>query len=122
MLAATATAMSQPPPPPGPPRPTSQSNKPKPPPPPSGRPPPPSAGKRPAPPPTGGNHNSINANAKKQRRPLAFGKISIKKPTVLRDVNAFHRKHKVGEGTYGYVRKQRGIAKFCPVIFLSFLQ
>lgn len=103
MLAATATAMSQPPPPPGPPRPTSQSNKPKPPPPPSGRPPPPSAGKRPAPPPTGGNHNSMNANAKKQRRPLAFGKISIKKPTVLRDVNAFHRKHKVGEGTYGSV-------------------
>lgn len=37
------------------------------------------------------------------RKPLAFGKISIKKPTVLRDVTVFHRKHKVGQGTYGEV-------------------
>jgi hypothetical protein len=30
-----------------------------------------------------------------------LGKISIQKPVVLRDVNAYDRKHKVGEGTYG---------------------
>jgi hypothetical protein len=66
-------------------------------------PPPPRSGKRPAPPPSNGNHESIQTNAKRVREPLAFGKIVIKKPTVLRDVNAFHRKHKVGEGTYGYV-------------------
>jgi len=66
-------------------------------------PPPPRSGKRPAPPPSNGNHESIQTNAKRVREPLAFGKIVIKKPTVLRDVNAFHRKHKVGEGTYGSV-------------------
>jgi cyclin-dependent kinase 12/13 len=29
--------------------------------------------------------------------------LSIRKPVVLRDVNVYHRKHKVGEGTYGSV-------------------
>lgn len=125
MSAATASAMSQPPPPPGPPRSASQNiskgtrKKPGPPPPAPRRPPapprplppgskgrahpppPPRSGKRPAPPHLNGNGGQVQV--KKARKPIAFGKISIKKPTVLRDVSVFHRKHKVGQGTYGEV-------------------
>ena len=123
MSAATASAMSQPPPPPAAPRPSKKVNATPPPPrrvpPPPPRPRPPSAAKRPAPPPpihnrhskkvrgsgagTGSGANGENGRTR-PRPPIAFGKIAIRKPTVLRDVNVFDRKHKVGQGTYGYVQ------------------
>lgn len=120
MSAATASAMSQPPPPPAAPRPPKKvSANPPPPrraPPPPPRPRPPSTAKRPAPPPPIHNRDSkkvrgsgagTGANGEngrtRPRPPIAFGKIAIRKPTVLRDVNVFDRKHKVGQGTYGSV-------------------
>eukprot|EP00934_Nitzschia_sp_Nitz4_P000261 Nitzschia sp. Nitz4//scaffold5_size260463//176785//178425//NITZ4_001001-RA/size260463-augustus-gene-0.16-mRNA-1//1//CDS//3329555397//261//frame0 len=117
---AIAQTMNRPPPPPGPP---SGSNVPKarpPPPPPSANrksapppppppkrqapppppkppvpPPPPSSDKRKAPPPP--------ANAPPLKRPRAESTVTIRAPVVMRDVDVFEKKNKVGEGTYGSV-------------------
>lgn len=60
------------------------------------RPPPPNNHKRPAPAPPS------TAGVKKVRR-AGFGKMSFQRPKVLRDVSAFSREKKVGQGTYGSV-------------------
>lgn len=50
------------------------------------------------------NSNDSNNNPnKKQRRQHRRGSVSIRTPTVMRDVDAFEKKYQVGEGTYGSV-------------------
>ena len=80
-----------PPPPPHklPPRPTPPQTKPPPPPP-----PPKSTAKR-----------TVDSDEQSHRSPkrARLGSVSIQAPVLLRDVNAFNRKHQVGQGTYGSV-------------------
>jgi len=85
-------------------------------------PPPPSKGSRPPPPPPQGKA-SLPSSEKDAQLPSVHktlnkrlaeddeqsdskrhcGSLSIMAPVVLRDVNAFERKHQVGQGTYGSV-------------------
>eukprot|EP00538_Stauroneis_constricta_P004699 CAMPEP_0119570744 /NCGR_PEP_ID=MMETSP1352-20130426/43764_1 /TAXON_ID=265584 /ORGANISM="Stauroneis constricta, Strain CCMP1120" /LENGTH=449 /DNA_ID=CAMNT_0007620417 /DNA_START=3452 /DNA_END=4801 /DNA_ORIENTATION=- len=52
------------------------------------------------------NNNNSSSKAlppvKKQRQTIG-GKVSIRLPVVLRDVDVFEKKHQVGQGTYGSV-------------------
>eukprot|EP00428_Durinskia_dybowskii_P020878 CAMPEP_0170207130 /NCGR_PEP_ID=MMETSP0116_2-20130129/3139_1 /TAXON_ID=400756 /ORGANISM="Durinskia baltica, Strain CSIRO CS-38" /LENGTH=449 /DNA_ID=CAMNT_0010457581 /DNA_START=416 /DNA_END=1765 /DNA_ORIENTATION=+ len=108
--------MTRPPPPPGPPSGSKpQPPKARPPPPPPARvaaPPPPPH--RAAPPPPPPNVASLPSAPLKRKDPPApppppakkqhtEAKLSIQAPAVMRDVDVFEKKHKVGEGTYGSV-------------------
>mmetsp|Transcript_24352 Transcript_24352/g.46644 ORF Transcript_24352/g.46644 Transcript_24352/m.46644 type:complete len:123 (+) Transcript_24352:584-952(+) len=122
-MALTATMVRPPPPS----KPSAASAR-KPPPPPPGRknninasrPPPPRGppGKPRPPPPTGGNVAGNASMAIGTKRPVDHARpapaaragpsrkqqrrsVSLKAPTVMRDVTAFQKKHQVGEGTYG---------------------
>ena len=100
---------------PPPPPPARKINNNRPPPPP--RPPPPT--KRPPPPPppvVKGNFGSSTTASRKRPAESSIvslsprkhtthqrRRVSLKAPTVMRDVTVFQKKHQVGEGTYGYV-------------------
>ena len=105
---------------PPPPPPARKINNNRPPPPP--RPPPPT--KRPPPPPPPRSSGAVNGNfgsstTASRKRPAEIStvslssprkhtthqrrRVSLKAPTVMRDVTVFQKKHQVGEGTYGYV-------------------
>jgi len=108
MLAATTMVQPPRPPPPQPPagrRPPSSRSKINRPPPPRGPPPPPPPGlprKRPA---------NVSQSSRKMSRTIEKSPLknsseigrTIMKPTVLRDVTVFDKKHQLGKGTYGDV-------------------
>ena len=96
------------------------------PPPPRSRPPPPPGGPRPPVPSsskqsnTNGGSSSVPATAvgggtkrpapnppqnvpRKHPTGACRRRVSLRAPSVMRDVTAFQKKHQVGEGTYGYV-------------------
>ena len=105
------------PPPPPPARKINNNYRPPPPP----RPPPPT--KRPPPPPPPRSSGAVKGNfgsstTASRKRPAEIStvslsprkhttqqrrRVSLKAPTVMRDVTVFQKKHQVGEGTYGYV-------------------
>ena len=84
---------------PPPPPPSSRKNPP-PPPPRTLAPPPPEAPRPTLPPPPKRLLTHTDASKK---MPRLESKVSIRAPVVMRDVDVFEKKHKVGEGTYGSV-------------------